>query len=142
MTDTLTIELDADDVIAALNALGDTAQPFVTAACRETADAVANEAAARLSRQLAGTSTPSKSRPDRGGGLTLAGIQVKTSGQSFLVVSDREPFPNLPLWLEKGTKHMAARPYFYNAAILEEGPHYRRIEDAIVEAIDAAGLGE
>ena len=74
----------------------------------------------------------------------MAGIRAEPArgGNGFVVLSEREPFPSLPFWLEKGTKRMAARPYFFASALLEESSHRRRIEDALREAIEAKGLGE
>jgi hypothetical protein len=48
---------------------------------------------------------------------------------------------NLDIWLEFGTRHMEARPFLHASAQLEEGPHERRIQQAINDAIQEVGLG-
>ena len=50
--------------------------------------------------------------------------------------------PGLPGWLEHGTKFMTPRPYFFESARLEEGPHRQRVAQAIQNALDEGGLGE
>lgn len=145
------IEVDADALVQALLSLGDTAQTYVNEADRITAEAVANEARSRLKRQLAGTAVATTSRPDLGQGLTLAGIIAEPAhdGNGYVVSDGRDPYPNLPLWIEKGTKRhdagshtAAARPFFYVSALLEQGAHLRRLQDALAAAVSEKGLGE
>lgn len=116
------IEMDTRAVVAALDRLGDLAGPYVKEAAGVTAERIATEARARVARRT---------------GVTLAGIGVRedASGLGYLVVADRQQFPLLPAWLEYGTKHMNARAFFGPSARLEEGPHMRRIEDAIDKAL-------
>lgn len=140
MADSFSIDVESAAVIAELTTLGDAAQPYINEAAHESADSIVREAQSRLERKLSGTST----------GATIAGIhdQPAYDGNGFVVISSREPMGNLPLWLEKGTKkgqagsHASpALSYFYSAAQLEEGPHLRRIEDALQHAINDKGLG-
>jgi len=144
LADDLTIEMDAAEVIAALSRLGDAAQPYINRAAEETSRAIVTEARARLSRQLSPEAT----------GRTVQSITSRPAydRNGFVVVAEREPMPNLPLWLEKGTKkgnrkghgggNMAPRPFFYSSALLEEGAHQRRVEDAVREALIDQGLGD
>ena len=144
MADGIEITIDADALLLALARLGDAAQPFVDAAVLVTANNIDREASARLRRQLSSAST----------GVTEAGITVTKAevGGGLVVGASRQQFPNLPLWIEKGTKKgtrkgnsgggMAARPFFYSSAMLEEGPHFARVARAIQDAIDTQGLGE
>ena len=136
--DRLEITLDAEEIIRALSTFGDAAQPYVDAASDETADAIVTEAQARFSRSVTSRS-----------GQTFAGIRKQRApdGRGILVVSERDKFPNLPLWIEFGTKGpglhlLPAWYYFYPAALLEEVPHLRRIEEALQDAADDHGLGE
>lgn len=131
--DGFTTDVDARGVLAALDRLGAAADRYVKAAAKETADAVAREMTARLARQLGPDAT----------GETVRGIVVveDASGTGYLVVATNARMPNLPFWLEQGTKHMAARPFFYASALLEEGPHRRRIVAALQAAIEESGLG-
>lgn len=140
MADGFSIDVDTSALVAELTSLGDFAQPFVNEASAESAHSIVREAQSRLERKLSGNST----------GQTLAGIQDRPAfdGNGWVVISDNDRMPNLPLWLEKGTKRHTARGhsqpalgYFYSAAQLEEGPHLRRIENALASAIEAKGLG-
>src|SRR5689334_6498120 len=49
----------------------------------------------------------------RGTGKTAASIVVNEEAEhkQFVVTVDNPENPNLGLWLERGTKHMAARPF-------------------------------
>lgn len=138
----LQIDIDVDGVIAALNGLGDAAKPYINTAAQETGESIVREARARLKRQVGPQAT----------GKTEQSIVTRPAydGNGFIVIVEREPFPELPLWLEKGTKpgkrpnraRTHARPFFYVSAELEEGPHFRRIEGALQDAIAEKGLGE
>ena len=138
---TFTVEMDASGVLDALTALGPAAQDRVNDASAETAAAVVQEAQSRLRRQLGPQAT----------GQTVASIaaQPARSGNGSVVFSSgRDPFPNLPLWIEKGTRRgkpgsstQPARPFFYVSVELERGAHYRRLSEALQLAIDDQGLG-
>lgn len=138
--DGVTIDMDTAELFAALDKLGARGQQLVFTAAGETAAAIVREAQGRLARQLGIGAT----------GQTVAGITAHPdeAGTGYLVQASRDQFPNLPLWLEKGTKrglgHHAnlARPFWYISAELEEGPHLRRIEDALTAAIEETGLGD
>lgn len=138
--DGIEVDVNTADILAAIARLGPAAEAAVDAAALETATAIVREAKGRLQRQLSGSSS----------GLTLEGIQIERADRGgFIVGSSRNPFPNLPLWIEKGTKKgkprshaHAPRPYFYDSAELEEGPHLRRVSEAVQQAIDQEGLGE
>lgn len=140
MADGWSVDVDSAALIAELNTLGDFAQPYVNEAAHQSADSIVREAKSRLANKLSGTST----------GETEAGIQDRPAydGNGWVVISDNSRMPNLPLWLELGTKRhkagghsMPALSYFYSSVQLEEGPHLRRIEQAVTDAIDAKGLG-
>jgi hypothetical protein len=107
---------------------------FVKAASRISADHIADEAAARLARQLSGTSS----------GTTVAEIAVQSArdGWGWVVVSGNTRTPMLPRWLEAGTRHMKARSYFNSSALLEEAAHHERIAAAIQAALSVHGLAE
>jgi hypothetical protein len=118
------------DGVTLTNAL----KPFIKTASRITADAVATEAAARLARQLSGTST----------GVTLANIKVRSdrTGWGWVVDAGNPVTPMLDRWLEHGTVKMRARPFFYDSAKLEENAHRDRIRAAVHAALSEYGLGE
>src|SRR5579862_8573633 len=137
--DSITAMLDDSGLRAALAALPAALQDAVNAVAEETANAIVQEARARLQRQLGPNAT----------GATVAGITARRAfdGNGFVVVAEREPMPNLPLWIEKGTKRGGkgshtepARPFFYASVLIETGAHQRRVADAIQGAINASGL--
>lgn len=94
----------------------------------ESADAIVREAQARVARRT---------------GETAAGIHREDSrdGTGSVVLATRATTPQLPYWLEYGTRYMTARPFLFASAALEEGPHEQRIADAISDAIAANGFG-
>lgn len=104
------------------------------AAARVTAEAIAQGARGRIRRRAGG---PTRSRH------TAEGIVVEelTKGSGWGVFVDSPDMPGLPGWIEHGTKYMTARPFMANSAKLEEGPHERRLNDAIQDAIEEGGLG-
>lgn len=141
MSDSITIEADSEGLEAALLGMGATAQPFVNEASHVTADAIVREAKARLQRQLGPNAT----------GATVAAITDRPAfdGNGYIVIVEREPFPNLPLWIEKGTKKgrpgshtAAARPFFYASLAIEASAHQRRLGEALAAATASVGLGE
>ena len=141
MADGFTIDVDTAAVVAALSSLGAEAQPYINAAAHATADAMVLEAKARLARKLGPNAT----------GAAVAGItdQPAYDGNGYVVISSDPALPNLPLWLEKGTKkgkagsHASpALAYFDSAAQLQEAPHVRRIQEALRQAIADRGLGD
>lgn len=151
MPDSITFDLDTTAVDAALATFPDVLRRTVNAACETTANAIAAEARNRLSRQLKGTSIARKNRPDLGQNMSVEGIRTKApyDGNGWLVYSDREPFPNVELWLEKGTRagkrrnfaRTPAEPFFYVSIALEVNNHERRLIDAMQEAASETGLG-
>src|SRR5688572_16054476 len=96
MADSFGIEMDELEVIAALEELGDFAQPYINDAAFESATSMENEAEARLRRQLGANAT----------GETEAGIEVQPAhdGNGYVVVAGNQRMPNLPKWIEDGTK--------------------------------------
>lgn len=138
--DGISVDVDADALMAALVRLGPAAEAAVDVAALATSTAIVREAKARLARQLSGSSS----------GQTLEGIQITRADRGgFVVGVSRPSMPNVPLWIEKGTKKgkprshaQTARPYFYDSAELEEGPHLRRVADAIAQVLADQGLGD
>lgn len=147
----LTIDADLSTLERAFASLPTVLQARVNEACQATAEAVVVEAKARLARQVKGTSVATKQRADLGQNLTVEGIHAQPAynGNGWVVLSDREPFGNVPLWLERGTRvgerHNSARTppesYFYPSIQLEAGSHEARIEEAMQHAAAQTGLG-
>lgn len=135
MPNSFTIEIDGAAMREALEgeSLKKAIGVFVKAAARISADHIAAEARTRLLRQLSGTSS----------GRTLAGITVKSAGAwGWIVDAGNVAQPMLDRWLEFGTKHMHARPFFLDAARLEAQAHTDRVANAIQAALSEYGLGE
>lgn len=135
------VELDDAAVIAALDAYGDRAQPYINTASHDSAESMEREAESRLRRQLGPNAT----------GETVAGIESfpARDGNGYVVVSGNDRMPMLPDWIDDGTKRgkprshsEPARPYFDVSAELEKGAHRRRISDALQECADDMGLGD
>jgi hypothetical protein len=123
------IEVDTEALLAALDRIPDVVARFTKPVAKDAADRIAAEAQRRVARRS---------------GLTAAGIHVEEdfAREGYVVLSERNPMPNLPGWLERGTEHMTARPYFFNAGFIEEGSYERRIREAIQDAIHSEGFGE
>ncbi len=115
------IDVDASEVLARLERADDRVAAALRRASSETAEQIA--ATAR-------TLVPVRQ------GLTRAGIAVRQQPTHTEVVSARQPSPNVPVWLEHGTRHMRARPYLSVAARLEEARFLARVEDALRMAVE------
>lgn len=131
MSDLLTIRADATALVAAVDRLGDSLSARVNAAAKETADAIADEARRRVRRRT---------------GRTMEMIRVEPTGDDeragwIVRANDRATKKHIDSWLEFGTIHMTAKPFLFNSAALEEGNHYRRLTEAVQDAIDDEGLG-
>lgn len=139
MADGLTATVDAAALLAALDRVPASVARRVKAAAKVTAERIKTEAAARRRRATTGP------------GETARRLTVEETDTGYLVyVQDPRvlrdgrllSMPNLPIWLEYGTKKMYPRPFLLPAAAIEEGPHLRRIAEAVQAAIDETGLGE
>jgi hypothetical protein len=142
MPSLMTIDVDTTAVVRAFNALSAVVQAHVNEASATTAQAIVREARGRLQRQLGSNAT----------GQTVAGIvaQPAYDGNGWVVLSDNARMPNLPLWLDKGTRvgnrhnyaRTPARPFFYVSIELEIGAHEQRLAEAMRAAADETGLGD
>jgi hypothetical protein len=115
--------------------LGTSALKFTVPACEATANNVIAEYRRRVKRDTGETSEGAQKD------------KLKDGSGYFVSVRNRR-MPNLPLWLEAGTKQgkprshtQPAAPAFWPAVELEVIHHERRINDAVGEAIVAEGLG-
>jgi len=142
VADSITVDMDLTALEQAITAMPVALRVRVNAACKTTAESAVREMKARLARQLSGQSS----------GQTVAGItsQPAYDGNGYVILSDNARMPNLPLWLEKGTRagkrknfaRTAPRPFFYASLVLEQGGHERRLLDAMRDAATDSGLGE
>jgi hypothetical protein len=132
MPDSLTLDVNADEVTATLRSLPAALKPFIKGASKISAEHIRDDAKARLLRQLSGTST----------GETVAGIVVKAdrSGWGAIVDAGNLTTPMLDRWLEYSTKKMRARPFFWDSVRLEESAHRSRIRSAIMAGCHEHGF--
>lgn len=136
MSDSLTIDVDSSEVLAALDALGELAAVYAKAAAMETAEAIDNNATARVRRrggQTAANIVHSDHLPEY-----LGGSPSTNRTAAFVYVRAVRRPDNLPLWLEFGTRYSSAFPFLFEAARLEEGPHLRRLSEQLQRACDEA----
>lgn len=124
--DLLTVDVDATAVLRALSSASSKVQAVVNREAKYTAERIRHAADHRAATLFPGRS-----------GLTREGIKAREAegGNGWVVVAERNPYQNLPLWLDKGTTHMTAREFFDISADLERGPHERRLRQALVESL-------
>ena len=130
MANGLVIEVDAEDVLAMLDQLGETAEVLVHEASGETAEQIQLEARARV-RRATGRLSEAITREEAG--EPLRGFRVFVATMSDPNGGRRAA--NFTLWHEYGTKYMTAQPFLTNSAKLEEGPHLQRIDEALQAGI-------
>ena len=124
----MTIEVDTSALFAALDRLGDVAEKHVKAAAKVTAERIEREAERRIARRT---------------GETAKHVRVEETydGLGYIVLANNPRVrEHVAVYLEFGTEHMTARPFFFASALLEEGAHLRRTEQAVQDAIDELGL--
>ena len=131
MADGFTIEVDRAAVLLMLDQLGESAEAHVHDAAGVTAERVQDEWRGRVRRRT---------------GRYYEAIRIEEAGEpmhGFRVYVDKMSDPdggtraaNFPIWQEEGTKRMHARPAMKNAVSLEQGPHLRRVSEALGDAIN------
>ena len=127
----LTIDVDTEALLRAIDAMPDAVMAFLKPASKTTADNIANEARGRVARRTGAT----------GDAIT---VEEAHSGDGYVVyvANAAEDWPHLDIGLEFGTKFMTERPFLIVSARLEEGAHDRRARAAVQAAIDARGFGD
>jgi len=125
MSNGLTIDVDASAMFKMLDQLGETADAYIKEVAKVTAERIAQEARGRVARRTGKTQSAISVTEEEHGARVFVG---RVSGRN----------PNVPLYLEYGTKFMSARPFLFVSAMLEEGPHMKRVERALQKAIDEA----
>ena len=127
----LTIEVDTEALLRAIDAMPDAVLAFLKPAAKTTADNIADEAQGRVARRT---------------GATAEAITVEEahSGDGYVVyvANAAEDWPHLDIGLEFGTKFMTERPFLIVSAQLEVGAHDRRAREAVQAAINSKGLGD
>ncbi len=120
--------MDAKELLAMFDRVGPSLDFHCRDVGRETAKKIAAEATARVKRRT---------------GVTATGIawDMSYDGKGYVVTAytkGHQPDP-VDIYLEKGTSRMYARPFFFASALLEEGPHMRRLQDRIEEVLRDLG---
>lgn len=132
MADLFSVAVDAVALLAALQKAGPSMDVRLRAVAKITADNIDHEATARVRRLTGATAEHIVVEPDK-------------AGKGFVVYvkhADADTWANLDRGLEFGTVRAPAYPFLLDAARLESGPHYRRIEDAIAASLEESGLGD
>ena len=127
MSNGLTIDVDASALFKMLDQLGESADAYIKEVAKVTAERIAQEARGRVARRTGKTQSAISVTEEEHGARVFVG---RVAGRN----------PNVPLYLEFGTKFMSARPFLFVSAMLEEGPHMKRVERALQKAIDEASL--
>ena len=139
MPNSCTVSLDPTTIYERLDGetLTSALKPFIKGASRVSADHIAAEAIARLTRQVSGA--PSRHPPP-----TVDQITVKSdrTGWGWIVDAGNLSTPMLDRWLELGTRRMQARPFFFDSARLEQAAHLDRVQNAVRAALSQYGLGD
>jgi len=125
--DSLIIDVDTRDVVAAFDTVADVMHAKLKAAAKITADHIATEARARVRRRTGQT----------GEAIT---VEETRSGDGYVIYVG-DPRTAIGRYLEFGTKFMGAQPFLFASARLEESAHNDRARDAVQAAIDEKGLG-
>jgi len=130
----LIVHVDAAAVLGALQRFPAVVEAHLKVSFKETADAIQREAQGRIRRRT---------------GKTGDAIEVQESyDKKGYVVVVAAPRTHIGRWLEWGTVNdngslrMAAKPFLFISAQLEEGPGVRRAEEALQAAIEEIGLGD
>jgi hypothetical protein len=97
---------------------------------------VARDTATRIAAEAVG-------RVRRATGETARGIHAEPTrdGRGYVVMAYDEQADQGPvdIYLEAGTRYMRSRPFFFASALLEEGPHRRRLEARVQEVLNDLG---
>ena len=139
MADHMTISADTERMLQAIARAGYKAKAQVEAASLETANRVADEMRRRIARSQGpwrGDDAPTwqkihYEKAKRGNGYVVMAYDATGKG-----TGGRGTQHHVDLYLEHGTANMAAQPFLWASAAVEEGAHRRRMEDAVRAALD------
>jgi hypothetical protein len=124
----ITFDVDATALHAGLADLTLDLAARTKAAAEVTASMIVREAQGRVARRTR---------------ATARGIHYEESreGTGWVVLAVRADSPNVPFFLEFGTRYMTARPFLYASAAVEYPGHERRVAEATETSIDITGFG-
>jgi hypothetical protein len=165
MADGFQISAEDQGLLAALDRLGTDVERYTMPAALATAKAVQREGKARIAKRTGATAAGVEVREDykREGYVILTNDTITPGSRTLQAGTARGMRPSaarkwasrryeqglhVGLYLEQGTQRgqprshtSAARPWLGPAADVEQGPHGRRMRQAIQDAMDAAGFG-
>ncbi len=123
-----TASVDSAEVVALLDRLAYSADFVVREVSRDTAERIVHEAQARIRRAT-------------GESASEIHYELTRDGRGYIVLAYREGGNEgvVDKYLEYGTKFQYAKSFFFASAMLEEGPHMRRLVSRIQEWLDNAG---
>ncbi len=123
-----TASVDTTETVALLDRLAYSAQFVLLEVARTTAQKIVQEAQARVRRATGETASEIH-------------YELTRDGTGYIVLAYREGGNDgvVDKYLEYGTKYMYARPFFFSSAMLEEGPHMRRLIDRMTEWLYNSG---
>lgn len=155
MADMFRVELDTSALLKAFDSLGDAKLvPYTKPVAEKTAQRIRREQLARVHRRT-GQRLEIDVREDREQiGYIVATSDVRSQERMAALVQQRKQFgstrrgitasenvAHVGAYLEYGTVDMKARPFFWEAARLEEDAFDRGIREAVSQALEDAGLG-
>jgi hypothetical protein len=123
-----TASVDSQAVIAMLGRVGPSSDYVCREVARDTAKRIVAEAKARVRRAT---------------GATESGIhwELTRDGKGYVVLAYRAgaQTARVDYLLQYGSVRMYAKPWFFSSAYLEEGPHMRRLEEALRKFLEDVG---
>lgn len=139
----MSIEVDLTDLFRAMDRASENIERRLKTVASATADRVVTGARSRVRRATGVTALGihKEETHDKTGYVVLAwdpqlARRLSESGNNAAVINRGKPG-----WIEHGTVHMEARPFFFQSARLEEGTYERQARQAIDDGIADAGLG-
>ena len=139
MADAITVAFDRELLARAMATASARAILAVEAVSLDTATRVADAMRARIARSAG---------PWRHGDVpthTQVHYEKARGGRGYVVMAydsggkgagGRTRQHHVDIYLERGTRHMPAQPFIDASARVEEGPHFRRMQEAVINALD------
>jgi hypothetical protein len=160
MSDGLKVEVDSADLLSAMRQFGEQAKEKLKWAARVSAYAIRDEQRRRVAHRTGETARNIEVREDYNGtGYIVLTNDVLTNDEkahrektwsgkpSRRSKANYKQMKHVGIWLEHGTRNkdgtvrQQAKPFFWEAARLEESAFERRMRAALAEAAEVTGLG-
>jgi hypothetical protein len=153
----LTIEVEtAVDLIAAFDRVGPSCERFIQPRALARANAIRAGQQARVARRTGATAEGLVVEADYTNlGYIVRTDDVRSQSERASLLQQRAMFgssrrgasvekgvAHVGKYLEYGTVHESARPFFWEEALVNEGAWERDVAEAVQEGIDVLGLGD